>query len=327
MDNSKFQSLGVLDQLKDFHLPKLPYLQILILRMAARLDYRFPVKTVISTDGIEKYDTDQPFLVAMNHTDRYNYIPFMKVLDDMGLSPLTPWVKGKYYQNRALGRLLTLCSCMPVPSRGFLLTLDWLARMQRTPSDDEYRELRILGDGQWQGGDLSGAVGEYLKLAPGGSAEGFFPHFQSHFEGMSRELVRINQEALQAGYRPLIFPQGTRSRRLTPGFSGIIQMALHLGVPILPIGVSGSDLLYPGNSCFSKGGHVHYSVGDFFDPNAEPEAPKDFLPLTIKASLEHGERFQELTSKLMGRIDDLLPSEYKFEEGHVAAKTGSRRHV
>lgn len=321
MDNTKFQSLWVLDRLKDFHLSKVPYLQILILRLAVGLDYQFPKKTTISMDGIEKFDTDRPFLVAMNHTDRFNYMPFMKRLDELGLSPLTPWVKGKYYQNRALASLLTHCGCMPVPSRGFLLTLDWLARMNRKPTSAEYRELRVLGDGQWDGSDLSVRVAEYLKKAPGGGPEGYFPLFQSHFEGMSKELVRINRESLETGYRPLIFPQGTRSRRMSPGFSGIIQMALHLKVPILPVGVSGSDLLYPGNSPLSKGGHVHYSIGDFYDPSLEPDAPEDFIPLTIEASLRHGSKFEELTEKLMLELDALLPSEYQFETGNQTSET------
>jgi 1-acyl-sn-glycerol-3-phosphate acyltransferase len=328
MTATRFQTLGVLDRLKELHLPRVPYMQILIARVYLGLDYRFPVRTTISIDGLEKMDHRRPFLVAMNHTDRYNYAPFMAYLDRAGLPPLAPWVKGKYYQKPWLAKLLTWCACTPVPSRGFLLSLDWIARMSRPPKEDEYRQLRRIGDGEAHDEALLPGVAEYLSVAPGGCRESFFPLFQEHFEGLSAALVRINIEALELGYRPLIFPQGTRSRRLTPGFSGITQMALHLKVPILPIGVSGSDKIYPGNSARSKGGHVHYTVGDLYDPCAEEGAPKDFMPLTIAASRDHGLAFQELTKRLMDRLNDLLPEEYQYDPtGQDATRKGVRRFL
>lgn len=328
MSATRFRTLGVLDRLKDLHLPKVPYMQILIARTYLTFDYRFPVRTTVSIDGLEKLDHRQPFLMAMNHTDRFNYAPFMVHLDRLGLPPLAPWVKGKYYRKAWLAKLLISCACTPVPSRGFLLTLDWVARMARNPEDEEYRQLRRLGDGEAVEEELLPGVAEYLAQAPGGGREDFFPLFQEHFESLSAALVRINVEALELGYRPLIFPQGTRSKRLTPGFSGIVQMALHLKVPILPVAVSGSDLIYPGNSSRSKGGHVHYTVGDLYDPSSEPDAPSGFLPLTIAASRDHGPAFKELTSNLMDRLNDLLPEEYQYDpEGLANTRTGARRFL
>jgi hypothetical protein len=328
MTATRFETLGVLDRLKELHLPRVPYMQILIARTYLTFDYRFPTPTTVSIDGIEKMDHRQPFLVAMNHTDRFNYAPFMVHIDRLGLPPLAPWVKGKYYQKAWLAKLLIACACTPVPSRGFLLTLDWVAKMSRPPEDNEYRQLRHIGDGEAREEELLPGVAEYLAKAPGGSRENFFPLFQEHFEGLSAALVRINREALELGYRPLIFPQGTRSKRLTPGFSGIVQMALHLNVPILPVAVSGSDLIYPGNSSRSKGGHVHYAIGDLYDPSAEPNAPTDFLPLTIAASRDHEESFKRLTANVMDRLNDLLPEEYQYDpEGLANIRQGVRRFL
>lgn len=316
-----------METLEEFHLPNVPYLQIFIARVFLFFDYRFPKPTTVSIDGLDKMAIDRPFLVAMNHTDRYNYAPFMWHLDKVGLPPLAPWVKGKYYRKPWLAKVLTWSACMPIPSRGFLLTMDWLARMDRLPDNDEYRELRLLGDGEFGDREPSEAVARYLEVAPGRSPEEFFPRFQGHFEALTGQIVRINVEALDKGYRPIIFPQGTRSRRLTRGFSGIIQMALHLGVPILPVAVSGADLIYPGNEIFSKGGHVHYSVGDLFDPSAEPDAPTDFTPLTINASRQHGEQFQRLTDMLMDQLNELLPEEYRYDPDGPSGKQGSRRFI
>lgn len=327
MSATRFQTLGVLDTLKEMHLPRVPYMQILIARLYLGFDYRFPHRTTISIDGLDKMDHRQPFLVAMNHTDRYNYAPFMRHLDQVGLPPLAPWVKVKYFRKAWLAKLLTWSACTPVPSRGFLLTLDWLARMPKGPTDEEYRQLRHLGDGEAGDEELLPSVAEYLAKAPGGTRETYFPLFQEHFEGLSAALVRINVEALELGYRPLIFPQGTRSQRLTPGFSGIVQMALHLKVPILPVGVSGSDKIYPGNSARSLGGHVHYTIGDLYDPSAEPDAPTNFMPLTIDASKRHGHAFAEITSHLMDRLNEILPEEYQYDPAGASANKGIDRFV
>lgn len=328
MSLGRFQCLGVIEALRTFHLPKVPYLQILLARCALGVDYRMPHRpTTVSIDGLEHLDGDEPMMVAMNHTDRYNYMPFMRELDQQGLCPLAPWVKGRYYRKPWLARLLNWCACVPVPSRGFLLSLDWLARTGRAPDSVEYRQLRLLGDGAWEGQELVPSVADYLKRAPGGGREGFAAAFQEHFEGLSGEVVRINREAMQLGYRPLVFPQGTRSRNLTRGFSGVVQMALHTGVRIVPVGVSGSDLLYPGDRPFSKGGHVHYCVGAPFDPAAEKDEPADFIPLTIQASRDHGKRFEEITHRLMDCINELLPDEYRYEPEPIEHSAGAERFL
>ncbi len=319
MADNKFRSLGVLETLKEFHLPRVPYGQIFISRAFLGPTYRFPKKTNISIDGLERMNNEKSFLVAMNHTDRFNYAPFMYHLDQVGLPPLAPWVKGKYYQNPLLARLLVWCACTPVPARGFLLTLDWLARMKRRPNELEYRQLRRLGDRLMLDEPIEAGVAEYLKEAPGGEAGHFGELFAEHFETLSGEFIRINVEALELGYRPLVFPQGTRSKRMTQGFSGIIQMALHLGVPILPVAVTGSEDIYPDDSPLAKGGHVHYTVGDFYDPTAHGDSPQNFLPMTIRASRDHGERFDVLTAELMDCLNALLPSDYQFEPGEVNA--------
>lgn len=314
--------------MREFQLPPVPYVQIVVSRLVLGTNFHFPRPTRISIDGLEHIACDEPMLLAMNHTDRYNYLPFMWELDQQGYPPVAPWVKGKYYQNEWLSRFLGWSSCIPVPSRGFLLTLDWLARTGRRPDQKEYRQLRLLGDGAWSEDlPLEPAVEQYLREAPGGTPDTFFEEFQEHFEGLTGQVVRINREAMDNGYRPLIFPQGTRSRRLTRGFSGIVQMALHMKVRIVPVGVTGSDQCYPGDNPFSKGGKVHYSIGTPFDPGAAPHAPTDFVPLTIRASQEHGSTFEKLTDELMERINALLPAEYQFSKERSSSTQGTERFV
>lgn len=327
--DKRFRTLGVLDKLRNFHLPRVPYFQIVVIRSILKTDYSLlPPFTEITVDGLEHLDTSEPFILAMNHTDRYNYLPFMYELDRLGCAPVAPWVKGKYYQNSKLASFLCWASCIPIPSRGFLLTLDWLARRGKTPNETEYRQLRLIGDGLWNEElEPEATVAEYLQSAPGVTPVGYSAAFQEHFEGLTQEVVRINMEAMDMGYRPLVFPQGTRSRPLTRGFSGIIQMALHMGVRIVPVGVSGSDRLYPRDNPFSRGGPVHYSIGAPFDPAAFDDAPRDFVPLTIRASQQHSPEFEKITDHLMQRIDQLLPPEYRFAADDTQEPAGADRFV
>jgi hypothetical protein len=68
--DQKFQSLGVLERLKHFQLPRVPLMQILIARVYLGIDYRLPHRpTTVSIDGLEHLDGDRPMMVAMNHTD------------------------------------------------------------------------------------------------------------------------------------------------------------------------------------------------------------------------------------------------------------------
>ena len=64
---------------------------------------------------------------------------------------------------------------------------------------------------------------------------------RSLFAAMMQRVVEINRDGLQKGLHLLVFPQGTRSRRLTRGHTGAAQIALHTGAPVIPVGCSGSD--------------------------------------------------------------------------------------
>src|SRR5690606_15126531 len=88
------------------------------------------------------------------------------------------------------------------------------------------------------------------------------------FHAMMARFTALNREAVAIGLDLLVFPQGTRSRRLLPAHDGIAQMALHLRIPIVPIGCNGADLVYPGASPFARRGRIVYRVGEPI-PHAE----------------------------------------------------------
>ena len=51
----------------------------------------------------------------------------------------------------------------------------------------------------------------------------------SRFDELMREVVRLNQDALALGLDIIVFPQGTRSKRISRGFTGAAQMILATG--------------------------------------------------------------------------------------------------
>ena len=74
-------------------------------------------------------------------------------------------------------------------------------------------------------------------LTRDGSAQLTVESLVALFCAMIDEALRLMRLALdELGQHLLIFPQGTRSRRLTRGHSGLVQVAQHLGATIVPVG-------------------------------------------------------------------------------------------
>ena len=87
-----------LARLERVNLHRTPWGQLLMAQVL-RLDYRFPRRTKIVLEGPEHLESGQSYILAMNHTDRYNYWPFQYQLYRQRLGYTATWVKGKYYEN------------------------------------------------------------------------------------------------------------------------------------------------------------------------------------------------------------------------------------
>lgn len=77
------------------------------------------------------------------------------------------------------------------------------------------------------------------------------------------DAFRLALRVLEAGGVLLIFPEGTRSPdgRLQPFKDGVATLALRSGAAIVPIGVSGTDRVWPRNRLPRPGGSVVVRVG------------------------------------------------------------------
>jgi 1-acyl-sn-glycerol-3-phosphate acyltransferase len=276
-------------------------------------NYNLPGKrTKIRLEGTANLPKGGAILV-MNHTDRYNYWPLQYQMWRERLGYTATWVKGKYFENRALGWFMDTCNNIPLPSRGYVLTKDFQSAMQRAPKDEEYRALKQLTDGEIDEAEARARGGKGVAAMLDRPAfAGYAASFERRFDAMMKRVVEICREGLDIGLFLLVFPQGTRSRRLTHGHTGAAQIALHTRVPVIPIGCNGSDRCYPKNSPLSRGGTITYRIG---------------APLRIDTE-RHAKCFRGATDLMMARVNDLLDEEYRYApEADADAATGASRFV
>jgi len=296
-------------------------------------NYNLPPRTTIRLVHADRLPAE-PVLYAMNHTDRYNYWPFQYRLWRAEGRFTATWVKGKYYEHPFVARFMELTNNIPTVSRGYLIARDFLATMERKPSAEEYGWLRgrvdAAGDVRPAGED--GAAADLDEPPPPELAplferprnmlgRAFDPGRERWelavdrlFRAMMARFVALNERAFELGLDLLVFPQGTRSKRLSRGHGGISQIALKYRKTIVPVGCSGSDRVYPGGSPLAKGGEIVYRIGRPipYEEMAPFHVPDEFVPFTAEAENAHRERFQGLVDLVMGRIDGLVDPPYRF---------------
>lgn len=294
--------------------------QVLVANLGLALDFRFPRRTEIVLEGADQLP-DRNVILAMNHTDRFNYWPLQYQLYREGLGFTATWVKGKYYESRFVGWFMDMCNNIPLPSRGYVIASEFRLRAGRAPTRDEYRALRDRVDDRCTAtaAPPEGASDELVSAL--GDAD-FLGGVEATFERMMVEVVRLSRQAYdELNLHLLVFPEGTRSIRLGRGRTGLAQMAHALGATIVPVGCNGSDRLYPSDSPFSKGGRVVYRFGPSIrvdDPTlADLAVPRDVLPFSREASARYGDRYQALTDRVMSAIAELLDPEYLPSEDEV----------
>ena len=127
------------------------------------------------------------------------------------------------------------------------------------------------------------------------------------FEGDVGALRRA-EKVLRQGHVLVMFPEGTRSRHpgLGKGHPGTAVIALRSGVPIVPIGVSGTETVsLPG--CFLRRTRVRVAFGQPFT-----------LPRGQRLTTELAE---EGTERIMKEIAALLPEAYRGTYAGVTTRT------
>ncbi len=122
---------------------------------------------------------------------------------------------------------------------------------------------------------------------------------------LDRKALRRAMQALVDGLILVIFPEGTRSQggRLRAAFPGAALIALRSGVPIIPVGITGTEKL-KGVFWLWHRPEVTVNIGL---PFSLPPAGSKLTKVELL----------RLTDVIMGRIAELLPVEYR---GHYAGR-------
>ncbi len=328
-----------LNRLKNHHLSARPPGQITFATLIMTPGFRRPWNpTEIRIEGLEKLPAKGGSFIVMNHTDRYTCWPFQYHLHKEYHRYTTTWVKAKYYQNRAIAWVNDWLNNIPLPSIGYLIAKELEQVIDGHPSHEAYETLKRSIDGVLPDEQLPERISA-LKTREKEALIGLLKPSQAQgpaqwrktlldrFDELMREVVRLNREALDLGLDIIIFPEGTRHKRLGRGFTGAAQMILATGSAVLPVGANGVDRIFPGANPFGRGGgKATFRVGDPLRPGIELkpfEVGTEFIPFTLEARKQEP-RFQALTDLLMDRINDLVDPEYQRNPLDAAKKGASR---
>ena len=317
-----------LPRLQRIRLTRRPVGQIAFALSVLAPNYNVLPGIEVEIEGLDRIP-DEPVLFAMNHTDRFNYFPFMYTLWRKLGRYMTVWVKGKYYESAIVGLFMELTSNLPTVSRGYIITKDFTLTMGRRPTEAEYETLRDLVNAEVDPGsdasfvDVSGIPDALLQTKRDMLGVGFDPSRETYAEGingvfsaMMREFVRLNERSFELGLDLLVFPQGTRSIRLPRGRIGMMEIALRYQKTIVPVGCNGCDLVYPGSLPIAKKGKVVYRIGKPipYETLREFHINEPFEPFSSEAEHAHRDKFQGSVDLVMERINELLDPQYQFSE-------------
>lgn len=305
-------------------------------------NYYLPPRVRIEFEGFGNVP-DHPVIFAMNHTDRYNYWPLQYKLWRVAGRYTATWVKGKYYEHPLMGKFMEWVNSIPAVSRGYLITKDFLAVTGGRPTDEQYSALRGWVDAAAKSdatleppadvdlpNELLNRSRDVFGRPFGPRRESYADYINAVFGIMMARFDDLNGDAFEKGLDVIIFPQGTRSIRLSRGHIGLAEIALKHEKTIVPVGCNGSDSVYPGGSPIAKAGHIVYRFGRpiSYADMAEFHIEDRFEPFTEPAETIYQERFRGLTDLVMGRINELLDPRYQVaEDGESDGTKGSKRFV
>ena len=151
------------------------------------------------------------------------------------------------------------------------------------------RRIRFMGkDSLWKYG-WSGALFSSL---------GGFP---VHRGTPDREALRTCEEAVRGGEPVVLFPEGTRQSgaKLHPLFEGAAFVAARAGVPLIPVGIGGSEWAMPKGSNRIRPVKVVMVVGEPILPPSRSESGR--LPRRAVAEMT-----DQLTTELQALFDRAL---------------------
>ncbi len=264
----------------------------------------------VRVEGAEHLPTT-PALLACNSTHRFDPLTFRVALLDLGHDAATV-SKGKNWHDPATAWFAAVLGALPLVSRGYLITMDFMSVVGRRPEPAEYRALRDHLDG----GDSLPAGAPFDQLLRADRAVlGFQLNLgqRSYRAAMldayaSYQAVFLRQagEVVRSGRHIHMYPQGTVSSRLSEGRIGAVQVAAALRIPVVPVGICGAATAFrSASNPLPRRGVVTVKLGE---PYHLPEGalPPDFRAFDPVHEEANRSVLQRLTGDLMERINALV---------------------
>lgn len=114
-----------------------------------------------------------------------------------------------------------------------------------------------------------------------------------------RSSMKLVESALTGGMPVVMFPEGTRQSGplVQPLFDGVAYTALRTGVPIVPMGIGGSEAAMPKGSKLLRPVKIHAVIGEPI-PVSAPAAGERIPRRAVK------ELTEQLSAAIQQRFDD-----------------------
>ena len=259
-------------------------------------------------------EMSSPVLFAMNHSHYFDFMQSRRSMFKQKGVMTTTFVKVRAFQNRLEGAYIKSMGNIPTISRGYLISADFAQLHQRKLDEDEYRALRNHIN-----------MGEPLPDEPCYRALqetprdmlgfGFDPKQMTYREAVGAcyskamaTTIALARKVTDAGHCMHIYPEGLFSSRLSRGRIGAVQFALALDLPIVPVGFSGMNQLFPRKKMVpNKRGVLKMRFGKPY--RLDRSRFEGFTPFSPADEIQFQDALKDETHQLMNRINDLLDEE------------------
>ncbi len=140
------------------------------------------------------------------------------------------------------------------------------------------------------------------------SALGSFPVNRG---AADREALKRAIDSLATGEPLVLFPEGTRKQGpvIQPLFDGAVYVALKADVPIVPVGIGGSERVMPKGAKFVYPRKVHIEIGPPIHPPTSPGGGR----VPRAAIKERTEQLHDELQRLFDKAMERIPWDYPIE--------------
>ena len=181
-----------------------------------------------------------------------------------------------------------------VPADGIFILAPTHRSILDTPiaSGVTRRRLRFMGaDKYWK----NNAFGRLL------TALGGFPVSRGTAD---REALKRSIAVLQGGEPLVLFPEGERKVGpiVQPLFDGATYIAVKAGVPIIPVGIGGSQRAMPKGAKFIRPSKLHVVVGKPIQASSNATSPKDQRDAARQLTVDLHAELQRLFDIAQARV-------------------------